>query len=116
MEEQAQNLIDATTAAFKSGKLSSPHPGPAVPPPVGMEIPPGFRPPVVPPMGQNGHVMPGLPMGGPQLGFRPPVPGLPPGMMPAGLPPGMLPHGGPLPPGVRPPMPHGGLIMYRPNM
>ncbi len=46
MEEQAQSLIDATTAAFKAGKLA-PHGGVAIPPPMGMRpgMPPGMPPP-----------------------------------------------------------------------
>ena len=101
MEEQAQNLIDATTAAFKSGKLAShPHLGMAVPPP-NMPPPPNF----------NGHMM--IPPG-----VRPPphmgggVPGnFPPNMMP--------PPNGMMPPGMRPPMglhPGGGMMLFRPNM
>lgn len=41
MEEQAQHLIDATTAAFKAGKISNPFapkPGAAIPPPTGMQV------------------------------------------------------------------------------
>merc|ERR1712110_867565 len=68
MEEQAQSLIDATTAAFKAGKL----PG-GMPPggPGGVSIPP--------PMSMR----PGMP------GPPPGMPGMPPGM---GPPPGMPPH------------------------
>ena len=39
MEDQAQSLIDATTAAFMSGKLGK-HPGNAIPPPQSMGGPP----------------------------------------------------------------------------
>nr|XP_015912948.3 U1 small nuclear ribonucleoprotein C isoform X2 [Parasteatoda tepidariorum] len=73
MEDQAQYLIDATTAAFKAGKIQSaqfPNVGkPAgvmIPPPAGLQGPrpvaPGQRMPVMgpPPMGP----MP-TPMGGP---------------------------------------------------
>ena len=42
MEDQAQNLIDATTAAFKAGKLPG---GAMVPPPMGMGGPPMGMPP-----------------------------------------------------------------------
>ncbi len=57
MEEQAQHLIDATTAAFKAGKL--PHAaGVAIPPPGH----PAAMPPGMPPMGPMG------PMGGPPRG------------------------------------------------
>lgn len=34
MEEQAQHLIDATTAAFKAGKIA----GAAIPPPPGLGV------------------------------------------------------------------------------
>merc|ERR1719206_729891 len=74
MEEQAQNLIDATTAAFKSGKLATHqhHIGTAVPPP------PNMAPPF------NGHMMPPMGMGPPNgmvpPGMRPPM-----GMHPGGV-------------------------------
>ena len=44
MEEQAQSLIDATTAAFKAGKLpgSGMPGGVTIPPPMGMRPPPGM--------------------------------------------------------------------------
>ena len=51
MEDQAQNLIDATTAAFKAGKLAPGAPGPggvAIPPPMAMGGPPMMHAP--PPM------------------------------------------------------------------
>lgn len=79
MEEQAQHLIDATTAAFKAGKIAQnpfttgpPKPNVAIPPPnLGMPARPGM--------------MPGMPAGGPPLmmghgpmGMRPPM------MMPMG--------------------------------
>lgn len=41
MEEQAQHLIDATTAAFKAGKIANPFapkPGAAIPPPANMQV------------------------------------------------------------------------------
>lgn len=81
MEEQAQHLIDATTAAFKAGKIAQ-NPFAAPPPKVGVAIPPPN-----------------------QLG-PPPRPGM---MMPPGMPPMMMGHHGPLPPpmmggmGMRPP-------------
>ena len=53
MEEQAQHLIDATTAAFKAGKIASnpfaPPKGAAIPPPASLT--PGVRPGVPPPTG-----------------------------------------------------------------
>merc|ERR1712223_732902 len=90
MEDQAQRLIDATTAAFKAGRLPG---GATIPPPVGMGGPPGMRPPMP---GMGGPRM--RPMGPPGMG--------PPGMAPPGMaPPGMLPPGAaPRPPGV--PMPN----------
>merc|ERR1712110_1148487 len=80
MEEQAQSLIDATTAAFKAGKLPGGMPpggpgGVAIPPPMGMRPPPGM----IPPPG-----MPGMPphmMGPPRPGMMPMRPGHP-GMVP----------------------------------
>ncbi|RZF47452.1 hypothetical protein LSTR_LSTR007379 [Laodelphax striatellus] len=91
MEEQAQHLIDATTAAFKAGKIPT-NPfasankggGVAIPPPANLQgMPPRPGPP-----------QPGPP--GPMLG----PPGMPPGMGPMMMPPG------PMPPmmGMRPPM------------
>ncbi|XP_055297289.1 U1 small nuclear ribonucleoprotein C [Sitodiplosis mosellana] len=93
MEEQAQHLIDATTAAFKAGKIaqnpfSNPPPNmTAVPPPTGFGPPRMMPPPGMPPMG------------------------MPPGMMPPGMRPGQMPggmQGGPMrmPPltAMRPPM------------
>jgi U1 small nuclear ribonucleoprotein C len=67
MEEQAQHLIDATTAAFKAGKIPQnpfaagpPKPNVAIPPPslppMGMPQRPGMiTPPVI--MGPNGQIM-----------------------------------------------------------
>merc|ERR1711993_165221 len=79
MEEQAQSLIDATTAAFKAGKLPGPMPGQgvAIPPPMGMR--PGMPPPGMPGMGPPGMPMPHHMM-----------PPRPPNMVP--------PPGGPMPP------------------
>lgn len=79
MEEQAQSLIDATTAAFKAGKLPG-VPGVGIPPP-GMMMPP--RPPGgmggMPPMPPQMMYRP-PPMGGMPMGPRPPMggPGMPP--------------------------------------
>ncbi|KAK2726613.1 U1 small nuclear ribonucleoprotein C-like [Artemia franciscana] len=70
MEDQAQQLIDATTAAYKAGKISL-KPGAAIPPPTGLAGPvpppapaplPGPNPAMVRPMGPNGMV-PGPVMG-----------------------------------------------------
>ncbi|KAB0790618.1 hypothetical protein PPYR_05287 [Photinus pyralis] len=83
MEEQAQHLIDATTAAFKAGKIAN-NPfatagkGVAIPPPAALT-----------------------------MAQRPPGPGAP-GMLPPGaaVPPMMMGPHGPMPPmmGMRPPM------------
>lgn len=98
MEEQAQHLIDATTAAFKAGKIPS-NPfaakGAAIPPPTNM---PGGPPRPPGPMGppQPGMMGPPGPMGpmGPMMmgphGPMPPMMGMRPGppmmgpMMPMG--------------------------------
>lgn len=100
MEEQAQHLIDATTAAFKAGKIAQ-NPFAAPPPKVGVAIPPpnqlgppprpGMMPPGMPPMMMGPHG----PMPPQMMGMRPPP------MMGhmMGPPPGM---GGPM--GGRPPM------------
>ncbi|XP_059612879.1 U1 small nuclear ribonucleoprotein C [Phlebotomus argentipes] len=87
MEEQAQNLIDATTAAFKAGKIAQ-NPF-AQPPPKGVAIPPPntLAPPPRPGMMPAGipHGAPGMPqmmMGPHMMGIRPPsMMGLGPGMM-----------------------------------
>ena len=132
MEDQAQSLIDATTAAFKSGQLlktppahnglgslpslvpeSSPvlalpaadHPMSLVGPPPG--LPPGaLQPPGLPPAGAA--LPPGLPPGALQ-----PHPHL----FSHSLPPLLSPHPGffgPLfHPAFRPPM---GLVIFRPHM
>ena len=93
MEEQAQHLIDATTAAFKAGKITqNPFAG-GPPKPGGVAIPPP---------NMAGPPRPGMP-----------PPGMPPGMMMMGMrPPMMGPMGmmGPPPPialGMRPPMLNG---------
>ena len=115
MEEQAQNLIDATTAAFKAGKLpgnAGPpgHPGGvAIPPPGMMGGPPGMRPP--PPGMMGGPPPPGMMGGPPRPGMGPP-PGMmggPPGGPPGGMPPGM---GGRFPPPMAGPP---GMMMFRPR-
>lgn len=125
MEEQAQSLIDATTAAFKAGKIAN-NPfaagkgatgrdGAAIPPPANMGGPTGPRPnlgPTAPAMGPRGPLMgpymgppmmgPGMQMGGPNMmggpGMRPP----------------MGPMGGPMMMvgGSRPPMMMGGPNMH----
>ena len=100
MEEQAQSLIDATTAAFKAGKLPGAMPGGgvAIPPPMGMR--PGMPPPGMPGMGPPGMPMP------PHMMAGPPRPGMP-------MPPHMMP---PRPPNMVPP-PAGGMpprMMYQP--
>ncbi|XP_031358052.1 U1 small nuclear ribonucleoprotein C-like isoform X4 [Photinus pyralis] len=83
MEEQAQHLIDATTAAFKAGKIAN-NPfatagkGVAIPPPAALTMAqrppgpgaPGMLPPV-PPMMMGPHgPMP------PMMGMRPPMMGM----------------------------------------
>ncbi len=95
MEDQAQQLIDATTAMYKAGKIAanpfSSQKGTAIPPPPNMSIPPG--PYSMPPM----PVPPGVPQG-----MMPPPPAGPPGM-----PPGLGPMMGvpPMPPMMRQGMP-----------
>ncbi|XP_068204147.1 U1 small nuclear ribonucleoprotein C-like [Palaemon carinicauda] len=129
MEEQAQNLIDATTAAFKAGKIPK---GAAIPPPANMQgggpggpggpngpggpvgpggppnMPGPGGPPRGPGMGNMGPPgMAGANMGMPPMGPRGPMMG-PPMMGPPGpgMPPGMM-------PGMRPPMggPMGPMMM-----
>lgn len=77
MEEQAQSLIDKTTAAFQQGKIP-PSPFPGAPPPGGAMIPP--------PPNMNGPPRPGMmqvpPMGGPPM--MPMMGPPPPGMMSVG--------------------------------
>ncbi|ALC46453.1 snRNP-U1-C [Drosophila busckii] len=95
MEEQAQHLIDATTAAFKAGKITNnPFAGPppgakpagvSIPPPnmapprPGMPMMPPYMPPMLNPlMGPGGNMPPPIlnPMAmmgpPPPLGTRPP--------------------------------------------
>ncbi|RZC41483.1 zf-U1 domain containing protein [Asbolus verrucosus] len=100
MEEQAQHLIDATTAAFKAGKIANnpfaqPGKGVAIPPPAQLTM--GQRPgaPGAPAMGPGGP-MPPMMMG--PHGPMPPMMGMRPPMM------GMMPMGPMGPMGVRPPM------------
>lgn len=109
MEEQAQHLIDATTAAFKAGKIAQnpfavppPKPGAggvAIPPPTMGGPPRPGMPPGMPPggpmapmmMGPHGHMPP------PMMGLRPPpmmgpmgpMMGPPPPLGPGGIRPGM---------------------------
>ncbi|KAG5196824.1 hypothetical protein MJG53_017203 [Ovis ammon polii x Ovis aries] len=101
MEEQAQSLIDKTTAAFQQGKIP---PTPfSAPPPAGAMIPP---PPSLPGPPRPG-MMPAPHMGGPPM--MPMMGPPPPGMMPVGPAPGMRPPMGghmpmmPGPPMMRPP-------------
>ncbi|XP_062451265.1 U1 small nuclear ribonucleoprotein C isoform X1 [Rhea pennata] len=101
MEEQAQSLIDKTTAAFQQGKIP---PTPfSAPPPGGAMIPP---PPSIPGPPRPG-MMPAPHMGGPPM--MPMMGPPPPGMMPVGPAPGMRPPMGghmpmmPGPPMMRPP-------------
>ncbi|XP_043573581.1 U1 small nuclear ribonucleoprotein C [Chiloscyllium plagiosum] len=94
MEEQAQSLIDKTTAAFRQGKIppTAPFPAPAGPPPGGAAIPPPPGNVGVPP--PRPAILPGPPMGGPPM--MPMMGPAPPGMMLVGH--GMRPPiGGPMP-------------------
>lgn len=93
MEEQAQNLIDATTAAYKAGKIGMK--GVCIPPPNMGQAPPQMT---MPP----GSIMPPgqMPMGAPPMMSMPPMMRPPMGQMPMGAPP-MMP---PMPPNMRPPM------------
>lgn len=107
MEDQAQQLIDATTAMYKAGKISS-NPfsnqkGAAIPPPPNMSMPPGSFPPMppmpVPPGGPPGMMPPPMPGA---LGMPPPGVShmmVPPMMRPPGMPQMMMP-----PPMLRPPV------------
>ena len=85
MEDQAQSLIDATTAAFMSGKLGK-HPGNAIPPPSaampGPQPPIGSQPPWMPGPGMPGMRMPM--MGPPGMGGPPGMQGMPGMRMPMG--------------------------------
>lgn len=107
LEDQAQKIVDHTTAAYKSGKMPMPPMmgpgGPFAPPPRFGLPPPGAMMGLPPPM----PMPPGLP------GLPPP----PPGLLPPGLaammmrPPGMPPL--PPPPGhmmIPPPIPLGATI------
>uniref|UniRef100_A0A2K6LMY2 U1 small nuclear ribonucleoprotein C n=1 Tax=Rhinopithecus bieti TaxID=61621 RepID=A0A2K6LMY2_RHIBE len=101
MEEQAQSLIDKTSAAFQQGKIP-PAPSSA-PPPAGTMIPP---PPSLPGPPHPG-MMPASHMRGPPM--MPMMGPPPPGMTPVGPAPGMRPPMGghrpmmPGPPMMRPP-------------
>ncbi|EEZ98096.1 U1 small nuclear ribonucleoprotein C [Tribolium castaneum] len=105
MEEQAQHLIDATTAAFKAGKIANnpfaqPGKGVAIPPPAQLTAM-GQRPgapgaPMMPPTMGPGGPMPPMMMG--PHGPMPPMMGMRPPMM------GMMPMGPMGPMGVRPPV------------
>lgn len=81
MEEQAQHLIDATTAAFKAGKIAQNpfaapppggpgKPGVAIPPPNSMSQRPGMA---------GIQMPPGMPPG--MMGMPPPAFGMNPQMM-----------------------------------
>ncbi|XP_026477836.1 U1 small nuclear ribonucleoprotein C-like [Ctenocephalides felis] len=102
MEEQAQHLIDATTAAYKAGKIAqnpfAAKPGGVAIPPPNMGPPrPGMIPPGMPPHGPG--PMPPMMMGmPPMMGMRPPM-----GMPPIGPP--MIGPMGPIP--MRQPMMNG---------
>uniref|UniRef100_A0A8C4QQJ0 Small nuclear ribonucleoprotein polypeptide C n=1 Tax=Eptatretus burgeri TaxID=7764 RepID=A0A8C4QQJ0_EPTBU len=80
MEEQAQNLIDQTTAAFQQGKIPSTGAGAALMPPPGL----GHRPPLLPsgPMGRP----PMVPLLSPPPGVMPVGPGMRPPHMGAPMP------------------------------
>ena len=103
MEDQTQSLIDATTNAFKDGKLSGGVPGGVI---RGVSIPPPINTWLGPPPSMPGNM--GPPPGIPPFGAL----GVPPGMgSPQGLPPHMMgpvmghPHMmGPMRPGMGPPM------------
>ncbi|EEB13104.1 U1 small nuclear ribonucleoprotein C, putative [Pediculus humanus corporis] len=102
MEEQAQHLIDATTAAFKAGKIANPFapkPGAAIPPPANMQGPPRPVPPG--PMGPGPNMLGPGPMGpmgpmmmGPNGPIRGPMAG--PIMGPMGPMMGPMGHMGPM--------------------
>uniref|UniRef100_A0A1L8DBP5 U1 small nuclear ribonucleoprotein C n=1 Tax=Nyssomyia neivai TaxID=330878 RepID=A0A1L8DBP5_9DIPT len=82
MEEQAQHLIDATTAAFKAGKI--PQNPFAQPPPKGVAIPPPNT--LAPPPRPGGMIPAGIPHGAgmPQMMMGPHMMGMrPPSMMPS---------------------------------
>lgn len=96
MEEQAQHLIDATTAAFKAGKIAQ-NPFAAPPPKVGAAIPPP---------NQMGGVGGPPPQQRQQMG------------MPPGMPPMMMGPHGPMAPmmGMRPPPMMGHMMGPPPGM
>ena len=95
MEDQTQSLIDATTNAFKDGKLSGGVPGGVI---RGVSIPPPINTWLGPPPSMPGNM--GPPPGIPPFG----APGVPFGMgSPQGLPPNMM---GQLRPGIGLPMGH----------
>jgi U1 small nuclear ribonucleoprotein C len=119
MEDQAQSLIDATTAAFKSGRLLKPAATPAYNGiHNGSSVSNGL-PSLIsdsnPVLSLSQHQLslgppPGLPQGLPPGLLPGPTPGMPPGMT-TGLPPGMtsgLPPGmtSGLAPGAMTPQPH----------
>ncbi|XP_065200958.1 U1 small nuclear ribonucleoprotein C-like [Planococcus citri] len=109
MEDQAQQLIDATTALYKAGKIAanpfSNQKGVAIPPPASLAVPPGLPP--MPPMG--------MPPGMPQAMMAPPLPGMPPpgvGMMVPPIP--QVVRSGPVPPMMMPiPPPMGQMAQMR---
>lgn len=107
MEEQAQHLIDATTAAFKAGKIQQ-NPFAAPPPKVGVAIPPPTN---LGPPPRPGMMPPGMPPGAPpmMIGRPPPMMGPIMGMRP---PPIM----GPMGQMMGPPPPLGQLGQLRPPM
>ncbi|GFY38891.1 u1 small nuclear ribonucleoprotein C [Trichonephila inaurata madagascariensis] len=98
MEEQAQSLIDATTAAFKAGKIPSGQYPNSAKPPAGVMIPP---PPNL--QGPPRPVAPG--QGMPVMGPPPMTPIAAPmrGPMPVMGPPGPVPHNMMMP-GMRAPV------------
>lgn len=85
MEEQAQQLIDATTAAFKAGKIASnpfaANKGVAIPPPPNLAPMPGPGVPQGPPMMPPPGMHPRPPM---MMGPMPPMMGRPQMMPPMG--------------------------------
>ncbi|KFM61136.1 U1 small nuclear ribonucleoprotein C, partial [Stegodyphus mimosarum] len=100
VEEQAQNLIDLTTAAFKAGKFQSGQFSANNAKPSGVMIPP-------PPNLQAGPARPAVP--GQRMPMMPPpigpIAGPMPGPMPVMGPPGPMPHNM-MVPGMRPPVGH----------
>lgn len=91
MEEQAQHLIDATTAAYKAGKITqNPFAKAAIPPPAGLGAPPPLLTAGAPPPPGGAPGAPSRPQGpgagpagmlpppmmmGPMMGMRPPMMG-----------------------------------------